>query len=96
MPVEAPRQTRDSRLHFIRREDQGTDMQLEKFGFRIRAHNGAVIDHITIQAADAGEARLRLMRMYPHCEVMDTWSESATPTPTAGKSFEDIADIINH
>ncbi len=71
-------------------------MHLEKFGFRIRAQNGALIDHLIIQAADASSAREKLMRMYPHCEILASWTENGSLPGPSGKSFEDIADIINH
>lgn len=71
-------------------------MPLEKFSFRIRAHNGALLDHLVIQATDAEEAGAKLLRMYPRCEVLAAWTESAGASSPTGKSFEDIADIINH
>jgi hypothetical protein len=71
-------------------------MTLEKFGFRIRAHNGALIDHLVIQASGADEARSKLLRMYPHCEVLATWTESQGTVNPNSKSFEDIADLLNH
>ncbi|MBK6743887.1 MAG: hypothetical protein IPG66_13300 [Hydrogenophilales bacterium] len=71
-------------------------MQLEKFGFRIRAHNGALLDHLVIQAANADEARAKLLRMYPQCEVLSNWTESQGASNPNSKSFEDIADLLNH
>jgi hypothetical protein len=71
-------------------------MQLEKIGFRIRTRNGALLDHLLIQAANAEEARAKLLRMYPQCEVLSTWSEQAGNGQTASKSFEDLADLLNH
>lgn len=70
-------------------------MQLEKFGFRIRTHNGALLDHLLIQAVTEEEARIKLLRMYPQCEVLASWTE--TPGSShATKSFEDLADLLNH
>jgi hypothetical protein len=69
---------------------------MEKYGFRIRAHNGALLDHLIIQAQDADGARAKLLRMYPQCAILATWTEASTQPAPSGKSFEDIADIINH
>jgi hypothetical protein len=71
-------------------------MTLEKFGFRIRAHNGALLDHLVIQAFTADEARAKLLRMYPQCEVLSAWTESQGTANPNSKSFEDIADLLNH
>jgi hypothetical protein len=71
-------------------------MTLEKFGFRIRAHNGALLDHLVIQADHADAARTKLLRMYPHCEILATWTESHDTGLPNSKSFEDIADLLNH
>jgi len=70
-------------------------MTLEKFSFRIRTHNGVLLDHLQIQAVDEGEARAKLIRMYPRCEILDSHHESAG-NGNASKSFEDIADLLNH
>lgn len=70
-------------------------MTLEKFSFRIRTRNGVVLDRLHIQAADQDEARAKLLRMYPHCEVLSASQENQAASQ-AGKSFEDIADLLNH
>lgn len=69
-------------------------MQLEKFGFRIRAQNGAVIERILIQALSEEDSRSKLLRMYPRSEILSTWMESDPVTQTH-KSFEDLADLLN-
>ncbi len=73
-----------------------TDVQLEKIGFRIRTRNGAVLDHLLIQAADETEARAKLLRMYPLCEVLASWTETPGASPSSSKSFEDLVDLLNH
>ena len=73
-------------------------MTLEKFTFRIRTRNGVAMDKLQIQAATEEEARAKLLRMYPYCEVLDANHETAITgigTGSAGKSFEDIADLLN-
>jgi len=69
-------------------------MQLNKFGFRIRAQNGAVIEKIMIHAQSEEDARAKLLRMYPRCEVLSSWTEGEPVTQT-NKSFEDLADLLN-
>lgn len=70
-------------------------MPLEKFAFRIRAQNGALLDHLVIQSASPEEARAKLLRMYPHCEVLANWTETQASGNPNSKSFEDIADLLN-
>lgn len=70
-------------------------MSLEKYGFRIRAHNGAVVERVILQASGDEEARAKLTRMYPHCEILHAWLETGGATPPS-KSFEDIADLLNN
>lgn len=71
-------------------------MQLEKIGFRIRTRNGALLEHLLIQAVDETEARTKLLRMYPQCDILACWTENGTNGQTASKSFEDVADLISH
>jgi hypothetical protein len=73
-------------------------MQLEKYVFRIRTRNGVLLEHLQIQAVDEDEARAKLSRMYPHCEILVASQEAPGANGSAGpsKSFEDIADLLNH
>lgn len=69
-------------------------MQLNKFGFRIRAQNGAVMEKIMIHAQSEEDGRTKLLRMYPRCEILANWTEGDPVTQTH-KSFEDLADLLN-
>jgi hypothetical protein len=69
-------------------------MQLEKFCFRIRAQNGALIERVLIQAQSEEDGRCKLLRMYPRSEILSTWTESEPVTQTH-KSFEDLVDLLN-
>lgn len=73
-------------------------MTLEKFSFRIRTRNGVLLDHLQIQAVDEDEARAKLMRMYVNCAILDASHETVGSggNGSASKSFEDIADLLNH
>ncbi len=69
-------------------------MQTQKFGFRIRAQNGAVIERILIQAQSEADGRSKLFRMYPRSEILSSWTEGEPVTQTH-KSFEDLANLLN-
>ena len=69
-------------------------MQTGKFGFRIRANNGAIIERILIQAQSEEDGRAKLFRMYPRSEILSTWNEG-DPVTQSFKSFEDLADLLN-
>ncbi len=69
-------------------------MQLDKYVFRIRTRNGALMEHLMIQAATEADARARLVRMYPGCEVLSSRTETTEPGH-ASRSFEDLADLLN-
>lgn len=71
-------------------------MTLEKFVFRIRTRNGVVMERLQIQAADEAGARARLVRMYPHCEILATNQKPAPQVAgSLSRSFEDIADLLS-
>jgi hypothetical protein len=69
-------------------------MQTEKFGFRIRAQNGAVIERVLIQAKSEEDSRSKLFRMYPRSEILSAWLESE-PAAQSPMSFEHLADLLN-
>lgn len=67
--------------------------QLDKFGFKVRTRNGAIVEKVLINGESEADARSRLMKMYYHCEVLETWRESHAPK-LAGASFEDVVDLM--
>ncbi|MDD5297417.1 MAG: hypothetical protein PHU46_10940 [Rhodocyclaceae bacterium] len=70
------------------------DLRLEKFGFRVRTRNGAVVERVLIHAEAEDEARVKLNKMYQQCEVLACWKE--TPGPAiAGSSFEELVDLLS-
>lgn len=69
-------------------------MPMGKFGFRVRAQNGAIIERVLIQAQSEEDARARLLRLYPRSEMLSNWLEGGG-TPQSHMSFEDIADLLN-
>lgn len=70
------------------------DVRLEKYGFRVRTRNGAVVDRVLIHASSEDEARARLGKMYQHCEILSSWRETLS-APISGSSFEELVDILS-
>ena len=67
---------------------------LGKFGFRIRAQNGAVIERILIHAKSEEDGRSKLYRMYPRSEILSSWVEGEPPA-LARMPTEDVAVPLN-
>jgi hypothetical protein len=45
---------------------------MRKFGFRIRTRGGSMVDNLTIQGRDLGEAERKLRQVYHHCVILET------------------------
>lgn len=71
-------------------------MPTEKYGFRIRAQNGALVERIMIHAASEEESRKRLFRMYPRSEILSSWREGCEVQTQSNKSFEELADLLSN
>lgn len=67
--------------------------QLEKYGFRIRTRSGGIVDNLSIHAAEPDAAEQKLRRMYPGCQILESWNERARLGPQA-TSFEEVIDLI--
>lgn len=70
-------------------------MQIGKFGFRVRAQNGAIIERVLIQAQSEEAGRTKLFRLYPRSEILSSWREGEAATQT-NMSFEDLADLLSN
>jgi hypothetical protein len=46
-------------------------VEMKKFGFRIRTRGGSVVDNLTIQGRDRDEAERKLRQVYHHCTVIE-------------------------
>ena len=46
-------------------------VDMKKFGFRIRTRGGSVVDNLTIQGRDRDEAERKLRQVYHHCTVLE-------------------------
>lgn len=66
----------------------------DKYGFKVRTRNGAIVERVLINGDSEEDAKLKLMQMYYHCEVLECWRDSQAPK-VAGASFEDVVDLIN-
>jgi hypothetical protein len=51
---------------------------LQKYGFRIKTRNGLILDNLTVQARDRGEAERRITQIYHYCEILDCQENAAT------------------
>lgn len=69
--------------------------QMAKFGFRVRAQNGAVIERVMIQAQSEEASRTKLFRLYPRSEILSSWREGEVAAQ-ANMSFEDLADLLSN
>lgn len=67
---------------------------LNKFGFRIRTRNGAVVEQLFINGKDEEEAVRRLQQMYRQCQVLACWRVQAAG-PNVHASFEDVVDLLS-
>ena len=71
-----------------------SNQRAEKYGFRVRTRNGAVVERVLISADSEEEARSKLAQMYYQCEVLATWRDIPAPR-VAGSSFEELVDLLN-
>ena len=75
-----------------------TPTPMLRYGFRIRVRNGAVVEKLLILGRDEADARRKVMQMYPHSEVLNSWQEGQPGIPgnaAAKATFEEIVDLIN-
>ena len=71
-----------------------TNQRAEKYGFRVRTRNGAVVERVLISADSEEDARAKLAQMYQKCDVLATWRDAPAPR-VAGSSFEELVDLLN-
>lgn len=62
-----------------------------KFKFKILTRNHVMVDKLVIGAKDFDGARIKLEKMYPYCEIV----ESQEDLSNANKAnFDEILDLI--
>lgn len=71
------------------------DVQMLRFGFRIRTRTGSVVDHLSICGRDIEEAERKLRQMYIGCEILDA-KKQQTPAGSRvpGANYEDVMNLI--
>jgi len=45
--------------------------KLKKFRFRIKTKSGNIVGNVTIEASDVEEAKAKLKKRYPDCEILN-------------------------
>lgn len=68
-------------------------VEMKKFGFRIRTRGGSVVENLTIQGRDRGEAERKLRQVYHHCVVLEA-SEMMGAAPADASDFEGLITLI--
>jgi len=67
---------------------------LQKYVFRIRTRNGLMLDNLTVQARDRGEAERRLGQIYHYCEILECQEAVAAARGNA-TDVEGVIALIN-
>lgn len=68
---------------------------IEKYGFRIRTRNGAIVENLSIGGRNESEAQRKLLQMYQGCEILDSCCLPATPLSRSGTAnYEDVMNMI--
>ena len=68
-------------------------VEMKKFGFRIRTRGGSVVDNLTIQGRDRDEAERKLRQVYHHCTVLEA-RELAAAAPADASDVEGVISLI--
>ena len=63
---------------------------MRKFGFRIRTRGGSMVDNLTIQGRDLGEAERKLRQVYHHCVILETREVQ----DASGADVSDVEGVI--
>jgi hypothetical protein len=62
-----------------------------KFKFKILTRNHVLVDKLVIGAKDFDGAKIKLEKMYPYCEIVESQEELSNSNKA---SFDEILDII--
>jgi hypothetical protein len=66
-------------------------MEMIKYKFKIMTRNQIAVDKLMIAGSDFESAKVKLEKMYPHCEILEYQAEQSA---TKKASFDDILDLI--
>jgi len=62
-----------------------------KFKFKILTRNQVLVDKLVIAANDFDSAKMKLERMYPYCEIVESIEDSSAFDKV---TFDEILDLI--
>ncbi len=62
-----------------------------KIKFKILTRNQVLVDKLVIAAKDFDSAKIKLERMYPHCEIVEFQEDLSAANKI---SFDEILDLI--
>jgi hypothetical protein len=65
-----------------------------KFGFKIKARSGTIVDNLMFAARDRADAERKLNQIYQRCEILDC-REIQTTVREEGFDFESAINLIN-
>jgi hypothetical protein len=68
---------------------------LQKYGFRIKTRNGLILDNLSVQARDRGEAERRITQIYHYCEIL-ACHENATTAHAGAADVEGVIALISN
>lgn len=67
---------------------------MNKYGFRIRARTGMVVENLVVHGRDRLEAEKKLAQVYRDCEILEC-REIAAAAVSDGVDFESVLSMIN-
>lgn len=67
---------------------------MNKYGFRIRARTGMVVENLVVHGRDRLEAEMKLAQVYRDCEILEC-REIAAAAASDGVDFESVLSMIN-
>lgn len=67
---------------------------MNKYGFRIRARTGMVVENLVVHGRDRAEAEKKLEQVYRNCEILEC-RELAVALAADGLDFESVLSMIN-
>jgi hypothetical protein len=61
-----------------------------KYAFRIRTRTGMVVENLSIHGRQEADAQRKLLKMYPHCQVLECRPHVGRVKPDATT----LADVV--
>jgi uncharacterized protein Veg len=67
-------------------------LEPQRYAFQIRTKHGVTVDNLKIYGRNETEARLKLIKMYPRCEVLEV--NVTAPDHVLMYKYEDVLNLI--